>query len=450
MDTLTYDAVVVGAGPGGYPCAIRLGQLGVKTLCIERENWGGVCLNVGCIPSKALITAGRKYEEARHNFDEMGIVLGGAPTLDMGKLQAWKGSIVKRLTGGVSTLLKANKVDQLVGEAKAIDPHTLEVTKPDGTVVRVQAKHVVLATGSRPIEIPGFSFKDEPVMDSTKALALAEVPRRLVVIGGGYIGLELGQMLNKVGAEVTVVEAQDSLLPGFDPEVTKLVARACKKSGIRVVLQAKALGWEQAEDGVVVRIQTAAGEERLAADKILVTVGRRPNAEPWASALGLQVERGQIVVDKQLRTSVPGVYAIGDVASGVMLATRPPTTAKSSPRSSPATPPSTMPAPSPPSSSPTRRSPPPASRSTRPPPRATPSRSAASRGSPTAAPSRRSRPTASSRSSSTPPTTACSASPSPAPTPRTSSPRPPSPSRWTPRPSTSASPSTRTPRSARP
>jgi dihydrolipoamide dehydrogenase len=320
MDTLTYDAVVVGAGPGGYPCAIRLGQLGVKTLCIERENWGGVCLNVGCIPSKALITAGRKYEEARHNFDEMGIVLGGAPTLDMGKLQAWKGSIVKRLTGGVSTLLKANKVDQLVGEAKAIDPHTLEVTKPDGTVVRVQAKHVVLATGSRPIEIPGFSFKDEPVMDSTKALALAEVPRRLVVIGGGYIGLELGQMLNKVGAEVTVVEAQDSLLPGFDPEVTKLVARACKKSGIRVVLQAKALGWEQAEDGVVVRIQTAAGEERLAADKILVTVGRRPNAEPWASALGLQVERGQIVVDKQLRTSVPGVYAIGDVASGVMLA----------------------------------------------------------------------------------------------------------------------------------
>ncbi len=313
-----YTAIVIGSGPGGYPCAIRLGQLGVKTLCIERGDWGGVCLNVGCIPSKALITAGKKYEELNH-MAEMGITVPAGSTLDMGKLQQWKGSIVKKLTDGVRTLLKGNKVSMMSGAAKFVDAHTLDVTTAEG-VKRVTADHIVIATGSRPIEIPGFSFKDDRVMDSTKALALTEVPRRLVVIGGGYIGLELGQMLNKVGAKVTVVEMMDQVLPGFDPEVVKIVARQLKKSGVEVLLKTKALGWEEGEDGALLSVEGPDGvKKQLAADKILVTVGRFPNSNDLGN---LQVEMvgRHIKVDKQQRTSVPGVYAIGDVATGVMLA----------------------------------------------------------------------------------------------------------------------------------
>jgi dihydrolipoamide dehydrogenase len=313
-----YTAIVIGSGPGGYPCAIRLGQLGVKTLCIERGDWGGVCLNVGCIPSKALITAGKKYEELNH-MAEMGITVPAGSTLDMGKLQQWKGSIVKKLTDGVRTLLKGNKATMMSGTAKFVDAHTLDVTTAEG-VKRVTADHIVIATGSRPIEIPGFSFKDDRVMDSTKALALTEVPRRLVVIGGGYIGLELGQMLNKVGAKVTVVEMMDQVLPGFDPEVVKIVARQLKKSGIEVLLKTKALGWEEGEDGALLSVEGPDGvKKQLAADKILVTVGRFPNSNDLGN---LQVEMvgRHIKVDKQQRTSVPGVYAIGDVATGVMLA----------------------------------------------------------------------------------------------------------------------------------
>ena len=313
-----YTAIVIGAGPGGYPCAIRLGQLGVKTLCIERGDWGGVCLNVGCIPSKALITAGKKYEELNH-MAEMGITVTAGATLDMGKLQQWKGSIVKKLTDGVRTLLKGNKVSMMSGAAKFVDAHTLDVTTAEG-VKRVTADHIVIATGSRPIEIPGFSFKDDRVMDSTKALALNEVPKRLVVIGGGYIGLELGQMLNKVGAKVTVVEMMDQVLPGFDPEVVKIVARQLKKSGIEVLLKTKALGWEEGEDGALLSVEGPDGtKKQLVADKILVTVGRFPNSNDLGN-LTVEMAGRHIKVDKQQRTSVPGVYAIGDVATGVMLA----------------------------------------------------------------------------------------------------------------------------------
>jgi dihydrolipoamide dehydrogenase len=317
METRKYQAVVIGAGPGGYPCAIRLGQLGVKTVCIERENWGGVCLNVGCIPSKALITAGKKFDELNH-LSEMGISVPAGATLDMGKLQQWKGSVVKKLTGGVSTLLKANKVDQIAGDAKIIKPGLVEVTSSSG-VVQIEAEHIVIATGSRPIQIPGFNFKDDRILDSTKALAQMEVPRRLVVIGGGYIGLELGQMMQKVGAKVTVVEMMDQVLPGFDPEVVKIVARQLKKTGIEVLLKSKALGWEEGEDGAILKLETPDGPRNIAADRILVTVGRRPNSE-GLEHLGLKMERGHIAVDKQLKTNVPGIYAIGDVATGVMLA----------------------------------------------------------------------------------------------------------------------------------
>ena len=317
-ETKNYDAVVIGAGPGGYPCAIRLGQLGVKTLCIEKEYWGGVCLNVGCIPSKALITAAKKYDELG-NLAKMGIDLGGAKaTLDMVKLQEWKQSVVGRLTGGVSTLLKGNNVDQLFGEATIDGPGALTVQTADGPV-KITCNKLVIATGSRPIQIPGFSFADDRVMDSTKALDLDHVPERLAVIGGGYIGMELGMMLAKVGAKVTVIEMQDTVLPGFDPDVIRLINRKAKKLGIKVHTQTKALGWEEGDDGAVVRIETQKGAETVSADKILVTVGRFPNSE-IAKGLGLEMDGRHIKVDRQLKTSVPGVYAIGDVATGVMLA----------------------------------------------------------------------------------------------------------------------------------
>lgn len=318
METLKYTAVVVGAGPGGYPCAIRLGQLGVNTLCIEKEYYGGVCLNVGCIPSKALITASKTYAGAKKDYGQMGVMIDNV-NFDMGKAQGWKQSVVDRMTGGVKTLLKANNVDTLFGAAKAIDAHTLEVETADG-VVRVECEHLVIATGSRPIEIPGFSYADDRVMDSTKGLALTTVPDDMVVIGGGYIGLELGIMLAKVGARVTVVEMQDDVLPGFDKEVIKLLRRKMKKLKINVLTNAKALGWEEGDDKAVVRIETAKGEQQLPADKILVTVGRFPNSEGWSEQLGLEMAGRQIKVDKQLKTSVAGVYAVGDVASGIMLA----------------------------------------------------------------------------------------------------------------------------------
>ena len=318
METLKYTAVVVGAGPGGYPCAIRLGQLGVKTLCIEKEYYGGVCLNVGCVPSKALITASKTYAGAKKDYGTMGVMIDNV-TFDMGKAQEWKQSVVERMTGGVKTLLKANNVDTLFGAATAVDAHTLEVETADGKV-RVECEHMVIATGSRPIEIPGFSYSDDRVMDSTKGLALTEIPDDLVVIGGGYIGLELGIMLAKVGANVTVVEAQDEVMPGFDKEVVKLLRRKMKKLKIKVLTNSKALGWEEGENKALVKIETAKGEEQIPADKVLVTVGRFPNSEGWKDQLGLEMSGRQILVDKQLKTSVAGVYAIGDVASGIMLA----------------------------------------------------------------------------------------------------------------------------------
>ncbi|MFT4975135.1 MAG: dihydrolipoamide dehydrogenase [Myxococcota bacterium] len=314
-----YDAIVVGAGPGGYPCAIRLAQLGVKTLCIEKEYWGGVCLNVGCIPSKALITAAKKYQDVS-KLAEMGIDLADTSrTLNVEKLQEWKRSVVGKLTGGVRTLLDKNGADRLFGTATFTGPKTLEVQTEDG-VVKVECNHLVLAMGSRPIEIPGFSYADERILDSTKALDLDHIPKKIVVIGGGYIGMELGMMLNKVGAEITIVEMQDQILPGFDPDVIKMFNRKLKKVGITVHLGSKALGWEEGEDGAVVKIETPKGVVELPADRILVTVGRRPNSE-GLDAVGVEKDRrGHIIIDRQLKTNVPGVYAIGDVATGIMLA----------------------------------------------------------------------------------------------------------------------------------
>jgi len=324
MSETRYDAVVIGAGPGGYPAAIRLGQLKVKTAIVEREYMGGVCLNVGCIPSKAVIHAAKTFEKIGH-ADALGITVG-KPTIDMGKLQTWKSGVVTKLTSGVRTLLKGNGVDVIDGAAR------LGPSGPDGHRVIVQtakgeqtliAKNVILATGSRPFEIPGFKTDQKRILDSTGALALGSVPPRMVVIGGGYIGLELGMVYAKFGSKVTVVEALPSILASMDKDCVGVVARKLKKMGVEVMLEAKAKSWEDKGDRAVLTVELKGGTlATIDTDVILVSVGRRPNSEN----LGLDVakvaldKRGYVLADDQLRTNVPGIYALGDLIGGMMLA----------------------------------------------------------------------------------------------------------------------------------
>ncbi len=318
MSNTDYGAIVIGAGPGGYPCAIRLGQLGVKTLIVEKEYWGGVCLNVGCIPSKAMITAAKHFEDMQHAAD-FGIEVSGDITMNATALQAFKNKVVKRLSGGVSTLLKGNKVEQTMGTATITGPNTVEIDGPDGKKT-VTANHIVIATGSSPIQIPGFEFADERILDSTGALELSEIPKRMVVIGGGYIGLEMGGMFSKLGTEVTIVEMMDQILPGFDPDVTKILARKLKKQKVKTLLKTKALGWEAADGGIIVNVETPKGKQAIEADYVLVTVGRRPNSRGVADALNLEMDGPFFKSDDQRRTSVPNVFAIGDVTCQPMLA----------------------------------------------------------------------------------------------------------------------------------
>ncbi|MEO5769189.1 MAG: dihydrolipoyl dehydrogenase [Polyangia bacterium] len=325
-ETVHVQALVIGAGPGGYVAGIRLGQLKVKTLVVEKDQPGGVCLNVGCIPSKALITASKYFDKLKHGSD-MGLLADNL-RVDMQKMQAWKGDVVTKLTGGVRQLLKANGCDYLTGTATLVGPRTVQIQAAaangaDKGVTTVQADNIVLATGSRPIEIPGFKFDGNRVVDSTGALAFAEIPRRLVVIGGGYIGIEIGTLYAKLGAHVTVVEALPSILTGTDPELGQLVARKLKKLGVEVVTGAKAKSWVEKGDRAVVTLEVGDKGEAatIDADKVLVAVGRRPNYEGLGlEALGVRVERGFVPVDRCMRTNVGGIYAIGDLAGQPMLA----------------------------------------------------------------------------------------------------------------------------------
>ena len=320
-----FDAVVIGAGPGGYPAAIRLGQLKVKTAVIEREYMGGVCLNVGCIPSKALIHAAKTYDKLGHTED-LGISIQGKPSLDMKKMQQWKGGVVTKLTTGVRGLLKGNGVTILDGTA------TLGKPGPDGHRITVKtktgeetiiAKNVVLATGSRPIEIPGFKVDQQRVIDSTGALALDAVPNRMVVIGGGYIGLELGMVYAKFGTKVTVVEAMPRLLGTMDKDCVAVVERKLKKMGVEVMLNTKAKAWEDKGDRAVLTVELADGKTAaIDTDVILMSIGRRPNSENLGLAeAGVAVDkRGFVIADDHLRTNVGGIYALGDLIGGMMLA----------------------------------------------------------------------------------------------------------------------------------
>jgi dihydrolipoamide dehydrogenase len=325
MSEQRFDAVVIGAGPGGYPAAIRLGQLKIKTAIIEREYIGGVCLNVGCIPSKAVIHAAKMFDKLGHSED-IGITITGKPALDMAKLQAWKGGVVGKLTSGVRTLLKANHVEIIEGQATLGKPgpdgHRITVATRTGEQTII-AKNVVLATGSRPFEIPGFKIDQQRIIDSTGALALAAVPPRLIVIGGGYIGLELGMCYAKFGSKVTVVEAMPRLLGTMDKDCVTIVERKLKKMGVEVMLNTKARSWEDKGDRAVLTVELPDGKTAaIDADKILLAIGRRPNSDNLGlDQAGVTVGKGGFVIaDDHLRSSVPGIYAIGDLIGGMMLA----------------------------------------------------------------------------------------------------------------------------------
>ena len=330
MASRQVEVLVIGAGPGGYVAAIRAAQLGKQVLCVEKEKLGGVCLNVGCIPSKALIHAARTFRAIGHEAPEMGIEVSGAK-LDLKKTQEWKRGVTTSLTNGIGQLFKANKVESLFGSATFTGPNSVSVATKDGNV-DVQFKHCIVATGSRPVQIPGFPFggtrsgsegdaasqRGGDVLDSTSALDLETLPQRLVVIGGGFIGLEIGMAYAAMGAKVSVVEMMDQLLPGQDAEIVKLIERRCKKDGIAVYTKAKAKAFANGE----VAIEVDGKEERLPADKVLVSVGRRPNTD----ALGLEKagvkvgERGLITVNDKGQTNVPHIYAIGDITPGPALA----------------------------------------------------------------------------------------------------------------------------------
>jgi dihydrolipoamide dehydrogenase len=320
MERIEVEALVIGAGPGGYVAGIRLGQLKVKALVVERDRAGGVCLNVGCIPSKALITAAKQYAFMRGGAERMGLHVEGA-RVDMARLQGWKEEIVGRLTSGVRQLLKANGCDYRTGTATFRSPHEVEVRGERGDFL-VAARHVVIATGSRPIAIPPLPVDGRRVIDSTGALALAEVPARLVVIGGGYIGLEIGTLYAKLGARVTIIEATAALLPGVDPELTQVVARRLGTIGVEVHLSTQATGLAGDNGTTRVHLRGPEGERSVPADRVLVTVGRRPSTD----GLGLEQiglapdERGFLRVDDRQRTAVEGVYAVGDVARPPLLA----------------------------------------------------------------------------------------------------------------------------------
>lgn len=312
------DTLVVGAGPGGYVAAIRAAQLGQKVTIADKGALGGVCLNVGCIPSKALIQAGHMVENANGNAD-IGITTKNVD-VDFSKVQEWKGTVVNKLTSGVEGLLKGNKVDIVKGEAYFVDSNTVKIMDEKSSQT-YKFNNCIIATGSRPIEIPSFKFS-ERVLDSTGALNLKEIPKKLVVIGAGYIGSELGTAYLNFGTEVTFLEGAKDILGGFEKSMTQVVKKGLKKKGATIITEAMAKGVEESKDGVKVTYEVNGKEETVEADYVLVTVGRRPNTdEIGLEQLGIEMtDRGIIKVDEQCRTSVNNIYAIGDIVPGSPLA----------------------------------------------------------------------------------------------------------------------------------
>ncbi|MFM2044029.1 MAG: dihydrolipoamide dehydrogenase [Pseudomonadota bacterium] len=324
MADTNFDLVVIGSGPGGYVAAVRAAQLGMRTACVEmRETLGGTCLNVGCIPSKALLTASEKYHEAAHGLASFGVKVTGVE-LDLPGVMKHKDDVVKANTSGVEFLFKKNKITRFTGRGSIPAPGQVLVTKADGGTETIGAKNILIATGSDVMPLPGVTIDEKRIVSSTGAIALDTVPKKMVVIGGGYIGLEMGCVWQRLGAEVLVVEYLDRILPGMDGEVSKQMQRILSKQGLGFKLSTKVTGAVAGADGVTLTVEPAKGgaAETITADVVLVAIGRRPFTE----GLGLEQvgvaldDRRRIKVDDHFRTNVPGIWAIGDVIAGPMLA----------------------------------------------------------------------------------------------------------------------------------
>ena len=320
---MAHDVIVIGSGPAGYVCAIRAAQLGMKVAVVEKmKTLGGTCLNIGCIPSKALLYASEMFEETAHKLAPLGIVVG-PPELDMAALMKHKDDTVAANVNGVAFLFKKNKIDWVVGEGRIATAGQVVVKGGDGKETTLEAKHIVIATGSDVSQLPGVEIDEKTIVSSTGALAFAKPPAKLLVVGAGVIGLELGSVWGRLGSEVTVVEFLDRILPGMDAEVAKQFHRMLERQGLKFHLSHKVTGVAKTASGAAATIEPVAGGPSLVleADLVLVAIGRRPYTRGLGlEALGVAMERGQVVIDDHFRTNVPGVYAIGDVVRGPMLA----------------------------------------------------------------------------------------------------------------------------------
>jgi dihydrolipoamide dehydrogenase len=322
---MTYDLIVIGTGPGGYVCAIRAAQLGLKVAVVERgATFGGTCLNIGCIPSKALLHASEAYDEARHGFAAMGIEV--EPRLDLARMLAFKDEGVKGNVDGVAYLLKKNKIDTVHGTAAIVGPGKVSVTLASGDKQQLESRSIVIATGSDSAKLPSVAIDERTVVSSTGALTLAKVPKRMLVIGAGVIGLELGSVWRRLGSEVLVVEFLDRILPGTDAEVARSLQRILAKQGMSFKLASKVTGIARTATGHKVAVEPASGDGTdgmvVEADVVLVAIGRVPFTEGLGlEAVGVALDaRKRIVVDTHFQTNVAGIYAIGDVIAGPMLA----------------------------------------------------------------------------------------------------------------------------------
>jgi dihydrolipoamide dehydrogenase len=313
----TYDAIVIGGGPGGYSAAIRLGQLGKKVLCVEKERLGGVCLVWGCMPSKALLHVGEVMTQARE-LKDMGVTFG-EPKVDLPALNKWKAKMIDDLVGGIGSLFKLNKVESVAGTAEIVDKGTVKVTKTDGGTETYTCSSLVIATGSEPIPLPNMERNGKTILNSDDAVSLTDLPKSILVLGAGVIGLEFATIYKRLGADVTVVEMMDHALGDTDVEISQTLLRILKKQGINVHLKTKCASVEVKGSKVVAKLEGELNESREY-DKVLVAVGRRPRTPKGVDKLGLAMDRGFIKVDEKRLTNVPGVFAIGDCAGGPLLA----------------------------------------------------------------------------------------------------------------------------------
>jgi len=318
-----FDAVVIGGGPGGYNAAIRLGQLGLKAACIDRRGtFGGTCLNIGCIPSKALLHTSHLFEEASKDFAKLGIK--AEVSLDLPAMMGHKDKVVGELTKGVEFLLRKNKAEAIVGDASIVSPGRVEVKAKDGNVRTLETKNIIVATGSDVSPLPGMSIDEQQIVSSTGALGLTSVPKRMLVVGGGYIGLELGSVWRRLGSEVTVVEFLDRITPGLDGEIAKQFQRILTKQGMKFQLSTKVVGVEKKKGSLLVTVEPAAGGDKqtLETDIMLVSIGRRPFvAQLGLDKVGVALDaRGRVTTDAHFATNIAGIWAIGDCREGPMLA----------------------------------------------------------------------------------------------------------------------------------